>query len=397
MPQGPILDEVVVQAGGDPFSFNYIEAFMASTSQNYDQPRDTDYAFAPPEPVLLPEVVVEPASPPLPVPGLVDAIIRRLPWLALLAPGAMGGAGEGDAPMESSSVANRHSPPPPPPTINPVFEDFNPPNWNDLSKGGDSSLLDTVYLTPFAPFLEPVELPDNMKYFDVSPPPVVTRPIIEVPNDFTFTGPQWELQPYPTGPRSRPAPSPFSDPGIGEPLATPAPGDRSLPRVSPQPYPTGDIAPDLFVSPLPDGVGDPIGDPFVTPGSPPRAVPEPANPVGIGPRDTPNPFADPIGGANPRDTVEPIEMPLPQPDPFTPNKDQCQCAKKKKKKPKKRKPRDVCYRGTYLELRKGISKTRLEEVPCSDTAPKKPKISTPRRRKKTPTWDDTLRDVFQLP
>lgn len=46
--------------------------------------------------------------------------------------------------------------------------------------------------------------------------------------------------------------------------------------------------------------------------------------------------------------------------------DQCSCSEKKEKKKKsKRKPRTVCYRGTYVEKASGLSKTRREQVPCS--------------------------------
>lgn len=42
--------------------------------------------------------------------------------------------------------------------------------------------------------------------------------------------------------------------------------------------------------------------------------------------------------------------------------DTCECDRKKPKKP--RQPRSVCYRGTYVESARGLSKTRREQVPC---------------------------------
>jgi hypothetical protein len=39
----------------------------------------------------------------------------------------------------------------------------------------------------------------------------------------------------------------------------------------------------------------------------------------------------------------------------------CECPKKKKKKKEARK---VCYRGTYRERAKGLSKSRREQIPC---------------------------------
>jgi len=398
------LGEIIVDGGLDPFAQNYIDSFDASVSQNWDTVPTADsnqQAFAPPEPVFMPETVVQPK--PLPVPvatsTVVDAIARRFPWLLLLGSMAGGAPGTGDAPTESSSIADRYDPPKPPPTIDPVFEDFDPPNWNDLAKGGDSGMMDTIYdrLIPIP--IPPVEMPDNTKFFDVSPPQPTTRPTVPdfTPWSFPDVGPDFEAQPFPTGPGPGPTSTPISTPGIDPTPGYPEPGDFPEPRRSPQPDPTSDPSPDVFSTPLPDGIGDPIGDPFVEPSRPVRTVPDPANPVRNKPGDTPQPFADPIDTPSPFDTFDPMPLPLPQPDPFTPNKDQCGCAKKKKDKKAKKKPRDVCYRGTYVELRKGLSKTRLEEVPCSDTAPKKPKSSTPRKRKKTPSWDDTLRDVFQLP
>jgi len=47
-------------------------------------------------------------------------------------------------------------------------------------------------------------------------------------------------------------------------------------------------------------------------------------------------------------------------------KDQsCECEPGKKRKRSPRKPRTVCYSGTYKESATGISKTRREEVPCT--------------------------------
>jgi hypothetical protein len=46
---------------------------------------------------------------------------------------------------------------------------------------------------------------------------------------------------------------------------------------------------------------------------------------------------------------------------------------KKKKKKKKPKDREVCYRGSYREYKKGTSKKRLKEVPCEPQPRKKPR------------------------
>jgi len=43
--------------------------------------------------------------------------------------------------------------------------------------------------------------------------------------------------------------------------------------------------------------------------------------------------------------------------------DRCGCKKPKKRKPAK--DREVCWKGTYTEHRKGLTKVRREKVPCA--------------------------------
>jgi hypothetical protein len=61
------------------------------------------------------------------------------------------------------------------------------------------------------------------------------------------------------------------------------------------------------------------------------------------------------------------------------------CGGDKKKKKKKPKEREVCYRGTYRQLTKGITYNRLEEVPCESPSKKKSTRNKPRV--------DTLKDL----
>lgn len=109
-----------------------------------------------------------------------------------------------------------------------------------------------------------------------------------------------------------------------------------------------------------------------------------------------NPTRDPLS------LIDPLAQFLP--DRLTPKKDTCSCTKKK---PKKREPRDVCYRGTYVQHSKGISYNKLEEVPCVP-APKKSvskretdafgrPVPGRSKRKKTPKWGDIVDQVFPRP
>lgn len=380
---------------GDPFTADLLPFF--TTDNSVDQyrewtaeelgvaqppPKDEDdqedgEAFAPPPPVLppklLPEVLVE-------APSAVSTLLGGL--LLLLFPQPTGPREFDEAPTPPPTKP----PPKPPTTPDPIM----PPNWDELGKGGDESLLDPIRAPGLPVPLPEVEMPFGEKYFDVSPP----RPSIKSPIPDLWSFPYVGDDPFTASPGPGSTPSPFSPPGIDpfspdfEPDFAPVPDRRA------QPEPIGSPAPDLFGSPLPDVFGDPIGDPISPPISPPTASPNPRIPVPNAPGDTARPFADPIDAPGPDLDLDPF--PLPSPEPFTPNKDACQCDKKKPKK-KKRKERDVCYRGTYVQLKRGISYRRVEQVPCDTKAPKAAKTSTPRKRRKTPTWSDTLRDVFNLP
>jgi len=345
----------------------------------------TGDAFMPPVPVTLPEVkVTPPPVKPKPIvptaqPGLLNQVLRGgLGLLGLLVPGNMGGPGEGDAPTESSSVAARGDPPKPPPTIQPAFEDIEPPNWEDLARGGKSDLLDPV-VPRYVPLPEvpPVEMPDGTKFFDVSPPRPTPNPYFDLWS-FPDYGPGLETITFPTGPGPGPAPTPTGTPGVNPAPGYPEIGDFPVPGILPQPSRPGAPAPDVFGSPLPDVFGDPLGDPFVTPTSPPRSIPDTSNPVRNRPGDTSTPTGDPFGlgfplpNANPRDYFAPADQPSPQQFPQDPGrpptKDRdCSCAEKKPKKPKKRQPRTVCYRGTYRQNARGISYKKLEEIPCESS------------------------------
>lgn len=246
--------------------------------------------------------------------------------------------------------------------------------------------------------------------------------------------PWWELPPLKAKPIKKPTPVrtiPREDPELPEvvieqPYFDPVPrrvapiGDdpglftypfelptRPAPYFDPTGYPTTD--PEPYLRPA-DPFSDPFTDPKVDPRGDPRTEPriptgDPFDPDEYTPGDpyigtpvTPLPpyVFDPI-------TAPPDTYTIPRGDPIladptvdvaAPDSNNCDCTdgggRRKKKKPKKRKPRTVCYRGTYVENANGLTKKRLEEVPCEPKA-------RASRRKKTPGIGDLAKDVFGVP
>jgi hypothetical protein len=143
---------------------------------------------------------------------------------------------------------------------------------------------------------------------------------------------------------SAPLGTPFIFPGI-EPL--PGPGTFASPatRPRPRPNPTPGVRPQPQPNPGVNPYAPTIPNPAPFPA--PRATPAPASPVprpGVGPTPTLNP------------------SPGPQP---TSQAQQCKCSNQKsKQKRKKRKDRTTCYRGTYVETARGLSKSPKEKITC---------------------------------
>ena len=352
----------------------------AGTGGGEDEPTE---AFAPPPPVLppklLPEVIVE-------APSVVGSLLTGL--VALFFPQPTGPREFDEAPTPPQL------PPPPPGATDPLA----PPDWWDMAQGGDESLLDPI-IPPGLPVpLPQVEMPPGEKYFDVTPPIPTYNPF-EVPLEFTWKP---ELQPievplvgldaivfpdFTADPGPGPAPTPYSPPGID-----PLPG---LPDVFPDvrrvpdPLPYDPVAPDVLGDPLPDIVGDPFADPISAPDIP--TVPRTDTRTPTAPR-APDYFADP--GLPETLTPELTDPLLTEfgPNPQKPDADTCSCAKKPKEK-KKRKPRAVCYKGTYQQRKSSTIFRPTEEVPCD--APTTKKARKPKA--KTPKWSDVLNDVFGFP
>lgn len=363
------------------------EAAAASEAQYPGATPEPEEAFAPPVvplPVkLLPEVVVE-------APTIFGTLLTGI--TALLFPQPMGPREFDEAPGGGGA--------PPPPTA-PVGEDpIMPPNWWDLVNEPFEITKPGPPITPIP--LTPVEMPPGEKFFDVSPPKVTTPsipfetwltpiPAIEVPYEFPGEFPFPDA--LDTGPG--PAPTPTSTPRVDPVPLNPVEFPFAQPIGVPQPGPTGAPAPDVLGDPFADPIGDPFGDPFPSPELPERPSGTPLAP------DQPTFFADPTAIGDPLA----FDAPLPEfgPAPQGPEKDQCSCAKKPKKK-KKPSDRAVCYRGTYRQNKRGITYNRLEEIPCEAKAKKAiSKRETdafgrpvPKKRggKRTPTWRDTVDEVF---
>jgi len=137
-----------------------------------------------------------------------------------------------------------------------------------------------------------------------------------------------------------------------------APGVRASPGPRPKP------------APLPSPVGAPFNAPQLNP------LPQPLPLPGVDPAPAPAP--EPVRAPAPKPTLpspligaprEPLtgvgtlELPFPQPVPVEDLEKCCPC-KKPKKKEKDRKPRQVCYKGSYRDKAIGLTKTPREQIPC---------------------------------
>lgn len=385
---------------GAPGSFN--DPFAGITPP-------ADEAFAPPVPTVLPEVLITAPKlappPPAPPPALIGPIINLItkvatPIVGLLFPQPMGPRELDEAPdamvlPELTISAPRI--PTKPPKVPVSLDPIQPPNWWELAQPREDFFNFPKRVDDLTRIAQTIDFLTGVAkvWYDLIP----TR----------GDRPDTELVPMIAKPAPRIAPTitptldPFNDP-IYVPKPTPryrpAPGDRGAPRVSPDPrefiQPTttwGNPVPDFSVDPAPGVRPQPIGDPrtLADPVFSPQPVPfQPTSPA---------PFT-PTRPINPEQPFRPYQPDFnvgPQPgmyaDPFRPptkppgKSDRCNCAKPSDKKKKKKKPkeRDVCYRGTYRQLRKGISYNRLEEIPCEAK-------SKAKKAKKNPVVD-SLQDL----
>lgn len=409
----PFAQDATPEFLGGGLSLNELAALNESAYPG--APVDPTEAFLAPLPEVLPEVIVQPkpivVPPPVIVPSLADSLLRLIPWLAIAVPGNMGPEGTGNAPDDPSTITDRYGLPPPPPKLpDPILAEPDlPPNWADLAKGGDSSLLEPIR-APGIPIPDWLDDPfwrdqPELEPVTITPPGVTTRSPV-------LPGSTWDVWLQPVGdpyftpwsdpyvypdpgpdPGPGPAPEPYSPPGVDpftpDPFRVPAPEPDT--RAAPDPF--SPFAPDPFSPFVPDIIGDPIGDPIATPTLP---TPTGSDPLRFAP---PQPSA-PTPGLD--DITDPFLTEF-QPEPLRPNADACQCDKKKKPK-KKRKAREKCFKGTYVQRAKGTIFRPTEEVPCDAPLPKrvsKRETDTfgrpvPKKRKSKPStkWKDILDDVF---
>lgn len=162
-----------------------------------------------------------------------------------------------------------------------------------------------------------------------APLPTVNFPYVGIPGDpvLTFLG--------------DPQPSPRTG---GVPEAPPIPVGRPQPRPVPSPI----AAPGLALDPLPfappAALPQPAPSPRPAPSRPPRVSPPPSTFTTI-----------------PQPGPGTLTLPLPQPTPVEAT-NKCDCPPKKKRKQKQ--DRTVCWRGTFVEKSKSLTKIRKERVPC---------------------------------
>jgi len=336
-------------------------------------------AFAPPMPAPLPEVIVSAPkiAPPAPIlPAIISTVARiAAPIVTFLFPTPMGPREFDEAPTPLPVQPEVVVSPPRrvrPPRTNVGTDPILPPNWNDLVDWG---------VRPFTPG---VPVPD----FELPPTPAF-YPDEVIP----------ELQPF-NEPITTPTPNP---------RYRPAPGDRGAPRISPDPFrpfgpfadPIGSPFGDLIGDPAPDLRPDPTGDPRTLPSPIFSPFPLPFDPVGeptaappeVVPFDPYQPFNPYVPDFAPGPGFAPTPDLAPFPFAPPPNRaDPCNCKScggDKKKKKKKPKEREICYRGTYRQLRKGISYNKLEEIPCE--SPSKKKAAPKSRSRRAPV--DSLKDL----
>jgi len=137
------------------------------------------------------------------------------------------------------------------------------------------------------------------------------------------------------------------------PIGTPLPSPFPIP--SPAPSATAAPRPVAFPSPLPFLL------PLPRPSVPrPGRTPDTMSPLVPG-GSTASPNRSPRFDRQPR----PLTQPLPQPlaSPTGGSSDPCKCTRSSKPK-RKRKPRSVCYRGSFTETRASTLKVRKEQIPC---------------------------------
>lgn len=335
----------------------------------------------------LPEVEVEAfVAPPLPpvlvpppvavAPTIIETVIaaltRAVPFALPFVPTPIGEEPQAETlpnrfspnvdPLPEVTVTGARPPVITPPKV-PPYAYFEPPNWNDMLEWPG------VSRPIFAPRGFPDDREDRTSDRERPNPRDRSSPrspgIIDAIDEVVVTGrkasprgtslPAPNLFAFPIGdPFSVPLGDPFAEP-LAQPRAEPAPRVKTIPK-------TGviiDVVPRTGLSPVDDLFT--VFEPFV-------ATPTPTQ------RTVPVPVGDVVPVAPRGPSLAPVVPTLLEPgldeDPLTDTEpkraDPCNCAKEKPKtkESKKRRPRQRCYRGTYIETRSSTKKTPREEIPC---------------------------------
>lgn len=262
-------------------------------------------------------------------------------------------------------------PPSKPPSQDVTPAPFLPPNWGDIARGPFDELPWSVpqFPMPGNPFGGEVGNPWKPADSPVRRTPatrVDPRIPTALPGDFDDTVIVRPGRPT-SSPANRPAPVfspyalpapgayPFGDPDLfpldAEPVGTPT----ARPTARPEPFANP------FATPLRQPWATPLEVPLETPWGEPTLSPET-------PTRTPSttPTAPPTRSPLPTsfDLPSTFANPMAEPQPGPKASDPCNCVAQKPKKPKPRKPRTVCWKGSYTETSRSLFKNRREKIPC---------------------------------
>lgn len=184
-------------------------------------------------------------------------------------------------------------------------------------------------------------------------PVTISRPRIETRPDVVAVVRTPPMQSRPPMPASIPQAQEMSLPR-GVPAASSIP--RPVVQAAPTQVPSwvrelARLAPAVLGVPL---LGNWVGAPNVRPNlAPPSVGPVPSFPIpGLGPSPLPGLAPAPLTAFNTAPALSPSQ-----------ELDR-QCRERAQRKRKKRKPRTECWKGSYVETRKGTRKTRRERIKC---------------------------------
>jgi len=354
-------------AGYQPYDLGQIAAALAAYSQQYFDPgpqfAPVDSGGGQPEPqetitVTAPAPVPVPAPRPPPLPTGGD-LLRDLLNRPLTAPGAPAPPSEFERLIQGRDFTP-HGPPPKTITVTGTRTAATVLGRAALRTLGPLSILG--FLPTMLNIGESLDDRATRSWLDrlYGPARGSRQPA---------NRPGRTVAPVPTGGRRPPVGRPPDDlieiviEGRTPRPVAPRPPTLVIPGIQTGVFPEVRLSPSPSPSPSPDLVGwnpDAFQVPTV---AAPAPLPVPA------PRPQPNPQPDPDFAQPPQLASPPVApraptAPLPWPGGLgMPSGGDCDC--KQTKKPKKqKKPRTVCWKGSYIEKSTGLSKTRRVRVSC---------------------------------